>query len=111
MQKRFSVVLLKSAKDFIYGLDLKTQTKIYFVLDKASFVNDPKLFKKLQDEIWEFRIQARSLHIRLLAFWDKRDSENTLVISTHGFIKKSEKVSKNEIDKANRDRKQYFENQ
>jgi phage-related protein len=111
MQKRFSVVLLKSAKDFIFGLDLKTQTKIYFVLDKASHVNDPKLFKKLQNEIWEFRIQAKSLQIRLLAFWDKRNEEQTLVISIHGFIKKKEKVNQNEINTAINDRKQYFENQ
>ena len=111
MQKRFSVVLLKSARDFIFGLDIKTQTKIYSVLDKASYVNDPKLFKKIQNEIWEFRIQAKSLQIRLLAFWDKRDEEHTLVISTHGFVKKKDKVNKNEIDKAINDRKQYFENQ
>jgi phage-related protein len=111
MQKRFSIVLLKSAKDFIFGLDIKTQTKIYFVLDKASHVNDPKLFKKLQNEIWEFRIQVKSLQIRLLAFWDKRNEKQTLVISTHGFIKKTEKVNKIEIDKALTDRKQYFENQ
>ena len=111
MQKRFSVVLLKSAKDFIFGLDLKTQTKIYFVLDKASYVNDPKLFKKLQNEIWEFRIQVKSLQIRILAFWDKRNEEHTLVISTHGIIKKTERVNKIEIDKAINDRKQYFENQ
>jgi hypothetical protein len=111
MQKRFSVVLLKSAKDFIFGLDLKTQTKIYSVLDRASYVNDPILFKKLQNEIWEFRIQAKSLQIRLLAFWDKRNEEHTLVISTHGFVKKKDKVNKNEIDKAINDIKQYFENQ
>ena len=111
MQKRFSVVLLKSARDFIFGLDIKTQTKIYSVLDKASYVNDPKLFKKIQNEIWEFRIQAKSLQIRLLAFWDKRNEEHTLVISTHGFVKKKDKVNKIEINKAINDRKQYFENQ
>jgi len=99
MQKRFSVILLKSAKDFIFGLDLKTQTKIYFVLDKASHINDPKLFKKLQNDIWEFRIQAKSLHIRLLAFWDKRNEEQTLVISTHGFIKKRRKLIKTKLIK------------
>ncbi|MFO7658290.1 MAG: type II toxin-antitoxin system RelE/ParE family toxin [Bacteroidales bacterium] len=111
MQKKFSVVLLKSAKNFIYSLDLQSQAKIFFVLDKASYVNDPKLFKKLQNEIWEFRIQAKSLQIRLLAFWDKRNEEETLVISTHGFIKKSERVNQNEINKAINDRKQYYENQ
>jgi len=47
----------------------------------------------------------------LLAFWDKRDGKNTFVISTHGFIKKTNKVPKNEIDKAVDDMKRYFENQ
>jgi len=51
MIKRFSVVFLKSAKDFILSMDKKTQTKIFYVVDKASFTNDPKLFKKLYDEI------------------------------------------------------------
>lgn len=41
----------------------------------------------------------------------KEMQKNTLVISTHGFIKKTEKVGKKEIDKAISDRKQYFENQ
>lgn len=111
MIKRFSVVFLKSAKDFILSMDKKTQTKIFYVVDKASFINDPKLFKKLQDEIWEFRVKYKTLHIRLLAFWDKRDGMNTLVISTHGFIKKTDKVPKSEIDKAINDMKRYFENQ
>lgn len=111
MVKRFSVVFLKSARDFIFGRDMKTQTKILYVVDKASFINDPKLFKKLQDEIWEFRIKYKTLHIRLLAFWDKRDGKNTLVVSTHGFIKKTDKVPKSEIDKALTDMRNYFENQ
>jgi len=88
MIKRFSVVFLKPAKEFILSMDKKTRTKIFYVTDKASFINDPKLFKKLHDEIWEFRIKYKTLHIRLLAFWDKRDGKKTLVISTHGLIKK-----------------------
>lgn len=32
--------------------------------------------------------------IRLLAFWDKTDSEQTLVLATHGFIKKTQKNTK-----------------
>jgi len=110
MIKRFSVVFLKSAKDFIFSMDKKTQTKIFYVVDKASFINDPKLFKKLQDEIWEFRIKYKSLHIRLLAFWDKRDGKNSLVVSTHGFINKSDKVPKSEIDKTRTDMSNYFDN-
>lgn len=111
MIKRFSIVFLRSAKDFILRMDKKTQTKIFYVIDKTSFTNDPKLFKKLHDEIWEFRVKYKTLHIRLLAFWDKRDGKNTLVVSTHGFIKKTDKVPKSEIDKALTDMRNYFENQ
>ena len=111
MIKRFSVLFLKSATDFILGLDEKTQTKIYYVLDKASFLNDPSVFQKLQDDIWEFRVNHKTLQIRLLAFWDKRDDNKTFVISTHGFIKKTRKVPKSQIEKAMKDMKRYFEYQ
>jgi len=45
----------------------------------------------------------------LLAFWDKTESDNTLVVSTHGFIKKRSKVPESEIHKAQQLRKTYFE--
>jgi hypothetical protein len=44
----------------------------------------------------------------MLAFWDKTDNTNTLVISTHGFVKKQSKVPDNEISKAVTQRKKYF---
>ncbi len=47
---------------------------------------------------------------RLLAFWDKTDIQNTLVISTHGFIKKQGKVPEKEIAKTQKLRIEYFKN-
>ncbi|MGE5318251.1 MAG: hypothetical protein ACM3ME_09660 [Chloroflexota bacterium] len=44
------------------------------------------------------------------AFWDKSDSKETLVIATHGFIKKVDKVPENEISRAVRLKDEYFEN-
>ena len=67
-----------------------------------------KIFKKLQDEIWEFRSKYLGNQHRLLAFWDKSNNRNTLVIATHGFIKKTSKVPKNEIQKAEKIRSEYF---
>ena len=64
--------------------------------------------KKLNDEIWEFRTLYQGFQYRLLAFWDKTNSENTLVISSNGFLKKQSKVPNNEIVKAEKLRKQYF---
>jgi hypothetical protein len=51
----------------------------------------------------------QGIQYRLLAFWDKSKAQNTLVISTHGFIKKRSKVPDNEIAKANQLRVKYFE--
>jgi len=64
--------------------------------------------KKLQNDIWEFRTKYGGLQIRLLAFWDKSDNKETLVIATHGFLKKVDKVPAKEIDRAVRLKDNYF---
>ena len=84
--------------------------KIFYNIDLAEQTNDPKLLKKLQNDIWEFRTKYAGLQIRLLAFWDKTDSKETLVVATHGFIKKIDKVQKNEINGAERLKDEYFKN-
>jgi len=45
-----------------------------------------------------------------LAFWDKSNGQETLVLATHGFIKKVDKVPKKEIERAERIRTKYFNN-
>lgn len=95
---------------FIADLALKSARKIFYNIDLAEQTNDPKLFKKLQSDIWEFRTKYARVEIRLLAFWDKTDGKETLVIATHGFIKKVDKVPKNEIERAVKIRTNYFEN-
>lgn len=109
MNKNFEVVFLEQAIYFLYSLDLKTRKKIYYNVDKAKLGLDPKLFKKLTDDIWEFRTKYKGLQYRLLAFWDKTDKTDTLVISTHGIVKKVDKVPKSEIEKAKKIRTEYFE--
>jgi len=109
MQK-FQTIFLEEADKFISELDSKTAKKIFYNIDLAEQTNDPKLFKKLQNDIWEFRTVFAGLQIRLLAFWDKSDNNDTLVFATHGFIKKVDKVPKNEIERAVRIKEQYFEN-
>lgn len=106
----FETRFLEEANQFIAGLDLKTAKKIFYNIDLAEQTNDPKLFKKLQNDIWEFRTMFAGLQIRLLAFWDKSENIETLVIATHGFIKKVDKVPAKEIDRAVRLKERYFEN-
>ncbi len=106
----FETRFLEEADKFISELDIKTIKKIFYNIDLAEQTNDPKLLKKLQNDIWEFRTKYAGLQIRLLAFWDKTDNKETLVIATHGFIKKVDKVPKNEIDRALKLKDNYFNN-
>ena len=106
----FQTRFLEEADKFIAELDIKTARKVFYNIDLAEQTNDPRLFKKLQGDIWEFRTKYAGLQIRLLAFWDKTDNEETLVLATHGFIKKVDKVPKNEIERAVKIRTKYFEN-
>lgn len=90
------------------SLDRKSAIKLLYIIDSAEQTNDPKLFKKLNGNIWEFRSKCLGKQNRLLAFWDKSEKENTLVIATHGFVKKSMKIPIKEIEKAERLRQLYF---
>lgn len=106
----FETRFLEEANEFLASLDRKSAAKVVYNIDLAEQTNDPKLFKKLQDEIWEFRTRYAGKQIRLLAFWDKTNKQSTLVIATHGFIKKVDKVPSKEVDRAESLRRKYFEN-
>lgn len=104
----FKTIFLESADEFFKTLDIKSHKKLFYNIRIAEKTNDPKLFKKLNNEIWEFRVRFSNKQIRLLAFWDKRSNIDTLVIATNGFIKKTQKTPKKEINKAEQIRKEYF---
>ena len=108
MKAKFEVIVLEEAEEFLTGLEDTTRKKVIYNLDKARYVQDPKLFKKLTDDIWEFRTKYKNQQFRLFAFWDKRNKTETLVISTHGIIKKVSKVPKSEIAKATNIMQMYF---
>ena len=106
---KFKIIYSKDADDFLNDLPTKIKDKIIYNIAKAKFVIDPELFKKLDDtDIWEFRTFYNKVKYRLLAFWDKDNGTNTLVIATHGFIKKTQKTPPKEIAKAEDIRKAYF---
>ena len=107
---KFSVQFLEEVKEFLDKLDDKTRDKIIYNIWKARSTNDKELFKKLQDEIWEFRTKYNKSYYRLFAFWDKTDKSDTIVISTHGLIKKTDKIPKSEIEHAEKLRESYFRN-
>lgn len=109
MKVRFSVQFLEEAKVFLDNLDEKAREKIIYNIRKVQVSNDKELFKKLTDEIWEFRTLFNKTHYRLFAFWDKIGNTDTVVISTHGLIKKTDKTPQGDLDKAERLRKLYLE--
>ena len=109
-QHIFRLLLTDEAQDFIESLPEAVSYKIYYTIKRvASGERNKELFKKLENsEIWEFRTLYNKTAYRLFAFWD-RDQE-TLVIATHGIIKKTQKTPSKEIAKAEAIRKEYFKN-
>ena len=106
---KLRVVLMDEALTFVRSLPLKVQQKITYNFKKTELgVMDKELFKKLENsEIWEFRTLFNGSCYRLFSFWDTETE--TLVIATHGIVKKSQKTPPKEIIKAEEIRKKYFE--
>ncbi len=90
-------------------LDRKHYEKVLYNIRRAQNETNSDLFKKLTNDIWEFRTLYQGLQYRLLAFWDKTSSTDTVVIATHGFLKKQSKVPDKEIQKAIQLKLHYFE--
>lgn len=103
------VVLMDEGLSFVRSLPLKVQQKITYNYKKIEQgVMNKELFKKLENsEIWEFRTLFNGSCYRLFSFWDTETE--TLVIATHGIVKKSQKTPPKEITKAEEIRKKYFE--
>ena len=106
---RFKIVYTEEAIDFLRHLPQKVKAKVVYNIGKSMYVLDNSLFKKLENtDIWEFRTLYNGNAYRLFAFWDTE--EDTLVIATHGMIKKSQRTPLKEIEKAEAKRKEYFMN-
>jgi phage-related protein len=108
--KGFQVIFLQGVEDFLSTLAPKVREKIIYNVRKVkSGIKDAELFKKLDgsDDIWEFRTKYDGMEYRLLAFWDK--TTNSLVVATHGLVKKTWAVPASEIAKAEAIRKEYYE--
>ena len=105
----FKVIMSAEVDAFLGTLHEDVRSKIIYDVDKvANGHMDKNLFKKLENtDIWEFRTLYKGIQYRLLSFWDT-ESE-TLVVATHGFIKKTQKTPRKEINKAEAIRKIYFE--
>ena len=95
-------------EEFLDSLSGKAAQKVTWVL---SLIEDldiiPAIYlKKLigTEEIWECRIQLASNAYRIFCFFEN----NSVVVLTHGLIKKTQKTPKQEIEKAEAYRKDYL---
>ena len=82
---------MPEADEFLYSLPYKVYQKVVYNIHKVEQgVLDKELFKKLDDtDIWEFRTLFNGNIYRMFAFWDTETE--TLIIATHGIIKKNAK--------------------
>ncbi len=102
------LVLLDPAVDFLESLPDAAKDKIYYNIHRVALgEKNDEIFKKLEgSQIWEFRTLYNKISYRLFAFWDTEDS--TLIVATHGIIKKTKKTPNKDISKAEALRLQYF---
>ena len=110
MEKPIEIVLLKQAEDFLNEIEEPVRRKFFVSMRKTKSRIFGDWFKKMvgTNDIYEFRVGSKGKFYRLFSFWDSRDGKQTLVICTHGLIKKSNKTPKYELGKAEDIKDKYF---
>ena len=93
----FRLILSTEADSFIQSIPEKAREKVRYNIRRIQKgEQNRELFKKLDGtEIWEFRTLFNKIAYRLFAFWDTE--AETLVIATHGIVKKTQKTPSKEI--------------
>ena len=95
-------------ENFLNSLDIKMRNKILMILnvlqEKGNQLREP-YSKHLEDGIFEVRGKVGNDISRVLYFF----YYNEKIILTNGFIKKTQKTPKKEIDLAKKYRKEYIE--
>ena len=96
-------------QDFLDSLSGKAAQKVTWVLKLIEDLDvvPSSYLKKLTgtEEIWECRITFGSNAYRIFCSF----IENSVVVLTHGFTKKSQKTPKTEIERADAYRKDFLE--
>lgn len=95
--------------DFYKELDIRVKQKVQYVLELIKQVNRvPEKFLSPMtgyDGLYEIRIEYQSNIYRVFCCFD----EGKLIVLFNGFQKKTQKTPNNEIDKAMKIKKEYFE--
>ncbi|QWR76231.1 type II toxin-antitoxin system RelE/ParE family toxin [Candidatus Magnetomonas plexicatena] len=95
-------------RDFLDLLSGKVAQKITWVLKLVEDLDSVPsgYFKKLSGtkDIWECRVTFGSNTYRIFCFF----ADNSLIVLTNGFIKKTQKIPKAEIEKAEAYRRDFL---
>jgi phage-related protein len=95
--------------DFYHAQEPEVQDKIDWVIGLVRSLRmvPEKFFKHLEgtDGLFEIRVKVGNDIFQIFCFFD----EGNLIILLNGFQKKTEKTPKNEIEKAKRLKKKYYE--
>lgn len=108
-QKRALFFYKDYFNEFFSSLSLKVQSKILWTLSVIEIMERiPEVyFKHLENTegLYEIRVQFGRNIYRIFCFFD----DNNLVVIGHGFHKKTQKTPINEIEKAEKIKKTYYE--
>ena len=110
MKKKRELYFFKDYFEKFYDtLTLKVQKKILWtfrILEELERIPEVYMkYLKNTSGIYEIRVQVGSNIYRIFCFFDKDD----LVVIGHGFKKKSQKTRKQEIERAEQIKKEYYE--
>ena len=96
-------------EEFLDSLNDKEFEKVFYSMRLVEDLEivPSKFFKKLKgtDDIYEIRAEYKGKWYRLFSFF----YNNNLVIATHGVQKKDNKVKRSEIEKAQKYKKDYYQ--
>ena len=99
----------KPFEEFILSLSIKERAKVFETINFFRELKDrnlpikESLSKHLEDGIFELRVSLKDRIARSLYYYKKGEK----IIITHGFIKKTQKTPRKEIERAKKLREQY----
>lgn len=90
------------ALEFFNGLDRRWQARMYYLyqrLGDTGWMGNEEQFSKVSADFYEFK----AFQVRLLCYF----KPGSRVVVTHGFIKKRNRMDRNELARAERIKKAY----
>lgn len=101
---------LTQAEIFIDEIEVPARRKFFVVIRKTKSRIFGDWFKKMTatKDLFEFCVSNNGKYYRLFCFWDSQNGNQTLIVCTHGLVKKTNKTPKSEIIKAEDIKNNYF---